>query len=170
MGIMKRIGDLELDQDLMFQEREWTIQRIGWVTMMLIIVAALLGLFGTGPLSAATAGDAAGPIAVEYQRFVRHDGRTTLKIRVDSRQGAEGQAEVWLAADYVDGVEIQHVSPEPQEVRADGDRQIYVFAVADPARPVEVSFSLKPRRIGRLPGEAGIPDGTEVTFNQISYP
>lgn len=170
MGLMKRVGDLEIDEDLTFQEREWTVQRIGWVTMMLVIVAALLGLFGTGPLSAATAGDAAGPLSVEYQRFVRHDGRTTLTMRVESTQGDEGEAEVWLAADYVRGVEVQHISPEPQEVRADGDRYVYVFAVADPAEPVEVSFSLKPRQIGRLSGEAGIPGGSLVTFNQISYP
>lgn len=159
MGLMKRIGDLELDQDLGFQQREWAIQRIGWGAMMLVIVGALLGLFGTGPLSAATVGDAAGPLAVEYQRFVRHDGRTTVTIQVGGGQAHDGQAEVWLAADYLDGVEVQHISPEPREVRADGDRQVYVFAVDDAAQPLEVSFSLQPRRIGRLSGEVGLPDG-----------
>jgi hypothetical protein len=28
----------------------WTFQRVGWVAMLLVVIAALAGLFGTGPL------------------------------------------------------------------------------------------------------------------------
>ena len=167
---MNRVGDLEIDQDMAFQERGWRLQRAAWVAMLLVIVAALLGLFGTGPLSAATAGDDDGPLAVEYQRFVRHDGRTTVTVFVGGGQAAGDQVEFAISADYLDGVEVMGISPEPEDVRVTGDRQVYVFAVEDPAQPIEVAFSLKPREMGRLSGEVGVPGGQTVTFDQFSYP
>jgi hypothetical protein len=47
-------SQFQIDEDLNFQRREWKIQRAGWVTMALVIIAALLGVFGAGPLSSAT--------------------------------------------------------------------------------------------------------------------
>ena len=44
-----RHGDLEIDEDLPFQRREWFAERVAWAVMALLIAAALLGLFGTGP-------------------------------------------------------------------------------------------------------------------------
>jgi hypothetical protein len=46
-----RIGDLEINQDLGAQQKTWTIQRIGWGGMALIVLAALGGAFGSGPLA-----------------------------------------------------------------------------------------------------------------------
>lgn len=169
-ALVTRVGDLEIDQDVEFQEREWVVQRVAWVVMLVIIVAGLSGLFGAGPLSAATAGESDDPLAVEYQRFVRHDGRTTVTVRVGGGQSAEDQVEVWVATDYLDGFEIRGVSPEPEEVRSEGGGLIYEFAVGDPTQRVEVTFSLQPRRMGRLTGEIGVPGGQTVTFGQLSYP
>lgn len=166
----KRIGDFEIDQDLRFQDREWKIQRLGWVAILLLVVLALLGLFGTGPLSTATASDADGPLSVDYQRFIRHGGRTTLTIRVGNDYLAGNEVEVSLTDTYLDGVEVQQITPQPQEVRAGDGELIYVFAVEDMTQPFEVSFSLRPQHIGRLSGEASITDGPTVAFDQISYP
>lgn len=167
---MQRIGDLELDQDLKFQQREWRIERIGWFAMLLIIVGALSGLSGTGPLSATTAGDPTGALAVDYQRFIRHDGRTTLTMQVSGDRVVEGQVEIWLASDYLSAVEIQRISPEPQEVRAEGERMVYVFAADGSAESIDLSFSLRPQHIGRLSGEIGLPGGPATSFTQLSYP
>jgi hypothetical protein len=46
---VQRHGDLEIQEDLPFQRREWLVERVAWGVMALLIVAALLGLFGTGP-------------------------------------------------------------------------------------------------------------------------
>jgi hypothetical protein len=47
----ERVGDLEVNQDLDFQRHVWWFQRIGLVGMALVVVAALLGLFGGGDSS-----------------------------------------------------------------------------------------------------------------------
>ena len=38
-----RVGDLEIHQDLPFQRRSWTVQRVGWAIMALVVLAGLLG-------------------------------------------------------------------------------------------------------------------------------
>lgn len=165
-----RVGDLDIAEDPGFQRKEWTIQRVGWVVMLLIVVLALLGLFGTGPLSSASEEADGGALAVEYQRFVRHDGRSTLSFEVDGSLATDNQIELWIAQDYLAEVEVQSVSPEPAETRGAGNRTIFVFTIDDPGAPLEVSFSLKPQEMGRYPGKAGVTDGPTVTFDQISYP
>jgi len=76
----QRVGSLEIVQDMTFQRRAWVVQRIAWVVMLLIVVAAVLGLFATGPLSGTTAKTDDGVLTIEYGRFARHDAQTDLLI------------------------------------------------------------------------------------------
>lgn len=55
MEPIRRVGELEIEEDLDFQRRMWRLQQIGWALLVLVVVAALLGLFGKGPLSRAVA-------------------------------------------------------------------------------------------------------------------
>jgi len=82
-SILKRIGDLDINQDLAFQRRSWSLQRIGWGLIALVLIAALLGLFGHGPLSEATTDDPSLPIRLAYERFGRFGSPLVLRIRVE---------------------------------------------------------------------------------------
>ena len=57
MTDLVRVGDLQIHQDLCQERREWKIQRVGWLLMALMLVAALAGLLGPGPLSSTIAED-----------------------------------------------------------------------------------------------------------------
>ena len=166
---MKRIGDIELDQDIAFQRKQWRFERVGWGLVALLIVLAAAGLFGTGPLSSATAGSDAEGLTVEYQRFVRRQGQVELVIGIDARHASNGQVELRIAGDYLASVRVQEVSPQPVEVRADGANQVYVFAVAEGAASIEVTIGGAPQEIGRFAGEVGAGD-VSVSFSQFSYP
>jgi len=166
---MRRVGDLDLDQDLTFEKRQWKVQRVGWAAMVLIVVAALLGVFGSGPLSAASVGDNATLVA-HYQRFVRHQGQGELVVKVAPNEAAEGRVEFWLTTEFLGEIDLQGISPEPDEVRSAGDRQIFVFLVDDPTCPLEVSISYFPNGLGRVSGGIGLVDGPDFSFNQLSYP
>jgi hypothetical protein len=170
MSQSHRVGDIEIDQDIGFQQKEWVVQRIAWGIMLLIVVLALIGLFGTGPISSASDETGDGALAVDYQRFVRHDGRVTLSFKIDPGQAQGNQVELWVSQDYLNDVEVQAISPQPTEARGAGDRTVYVFSVADPAGPLQVQFSLRPQSMGRLAGAAGVGENATVTFDQISYP
>jgi hypothetical protein len=161
---------LEIDQDLDFQKKEWRVERIAWAALTIIVILALLGLFGTGPLSSAIAGSDKDGLVLDYERFVRHDGEASLEIQVSPDQVSEGEIELWISTGYLDEVQIENISPQPDVVRGEGDRQVYVFLAEAPNAPVSISFSLSPDRMGRYSGEMGIVDGPTVSFNQLSYP
>jgi hypothetical protein len=48
---LKKVGDLEIGEDLKFEKWQWTVERIGWLVMVGFIVAAMLGAFGRGLFS-----------------------------------------------------------------------------------------------------------------------
>jgi hypothetical protein len=170
MAGVQRVGTLEVAQDLEFQRRSWTVQRIGWVVMALVIVAALLGLFGPGPLSSATAGEQGGALWAEYRRFGRYASPSTLRIHLGTGAARDGEARVWLSREYLEGVRIQHITPEPDSVEAGLDRITYAFRVAEPGQPVAVTFHLELQQIGPTTGRVGLPDGPSLTFSQFVYP
>lgn len=166
---MKRVGNLEVDQDLAFERRQWSIQRVGWGVGALIIVAALLGVFGSGPPSAATAGDEETLVA-HFQRFVRHQGQGELVVKVGPNGVSAGQVELWLAMKYLGEIDLQGISPEPAEVRSAGDRQVFVLPVDHPAQALDVTITYFPIGLARVSGTAGLVGGAHVSFTQFGYP
>lgn len=46
---------MDFDSDVNFQRRVWTAQRIGWLIIGQVILAALMGVFGNSLLSRASA-------------------------------------------------------------------------------------------------------------------
>lgn len=167
---MKRVGGLEIDEDMVVQERGWRVERIAWVAMLALNILALLGLFGTGPLSSASAGDVDTGIGATYERFVRHGGDETLIVQVGPGEVREGKIELWLSSTFLDHIDIQQVVPQPDAVRSDGMGQTYVFLASEPVGPITVAYSYRPQTIGRLPVEARIVDGPDVGFTQYVYP
>lgn len=165
-----RVGTLEISEDLSFQEREWKVQRLAWLVMLVVIILALLGLFSTGPLSSTHQQSEDGSLQIDYQRFVRHDGRTTFSASVDGEHATNGEIEVWITTDYLERVNLQSINPQPDEVRDDGDRRIMVFLTDDPSADLSVALSIRPQEMWRLSGEVGVVDGPSVSFSQFSYP
>jgi hypothetical protein len=167
---LRRVGDLEIEQDLPFQRREWIAERVGWAGMALVIVAALLGLFGTGLLGKATAGDTEGVLWIEYDRFGRFVAPSTLVVYLGPGAAPQGVARVWLDRRYLESVQIEQVTPEPDNVVAGLDRLIFVFRVAEPGQPTAVKFYLQTEQFGLLTGRAGLAGGEPLRFRQFIYP
>jgi hypothetical protein len=168
--MFERIGDIELDQKLRHQEREWLIQRLGWILMLAIILAALLGVFGTGPLSSATAGSEPVGLTVNYERIIRLEDKTRLTIEIAPDQAQNGQVELWINSAYLNEMMIEDVQPEPEEVRSSGDRRVFVFVVDSADTALHVTVDSSPKAIGRLESTMGVNSGSGITFTQISLP
>lgn len=135
MSSVSRVGSLEVGEDLEFQRRMWAIQRVAWAVMGLLLLLALLGLFGPGPLSSARVGDRGDPARLEYRRFERLASPTTLRVQVAPGAAREGTVQVALDRRYLEGVRVQRVTPEPDQVEAEGDRLLYGFKIARPDQP-----------------------------------
>lgn len=167
---MQRIGDLELPQDLDFQRRSWIAQRIGWAIMVLVLLAALAGLLGNGPLSIATAGRPGAPLQVEYGRFVRHGGPTQMDILLQPTALEEDTARVWVDREYLRGIEVERVIPEPESVEVTADRAVYVFKLNQPDQPASITFYITPDLVGAHTVRVGLDNGETLSFRQIVYP
>lgn len=171
MSSLERIGDIEIGHDIGFQRREWVVQRVGWMVMLLIVIAALLGLFGGGgPLNNATLGDDSSAIRVHYKRFDRVLNPTDMQIELTGAATAASQARVWISKDYLEHVQIESISPEPVEVTTEGDRDVYTFEITAQGQPARILFAIKPQRIGTLSGQIGLEGGESHTFQRFIYP
>jgi hypothetical protein len=170
MAGIQRVGLLEIDQDLDFQQKEWRLQRIGWVVMALLIVAALLGLTGSGLLARATVGDAGSPLQLEYSRFARLDAPTSLDLEIAGEAVTADQVELWVERAYLHEIQIEQIVPEPAEVRSAGERLIYVVDVDEPGQAVTITLNLRHMAFGPKSGQVGLDDHAALDFGQFVFP
>jgi hypothetical protein len=92
MAEMKRVGDLEVAEDMKAQRRNWAFAVVGSAVMVMVALAGLFGLFGgAGLLSRATVGSQKDTLYVqEYERFLRFGKPTTLEVSLDTASAVEG--------------------------------------------------------------------------------
>jgi hypothetical protein len=153
------------DEHLQFQRREWLVQRLGWALIAGLLILALAGLFGDGPLSHARAANKESG-SVEYERYVRSGSRTTL-VLTPAAALAPGVS-IEITADYLRKFRVEHVTPEPSAVRMHGERFVYEFAASAP--DAAIVFNLQPEGLGRHTAEVAINGGAPLTIRQYTYP
>jgi hypothetical protein len=168
---IQRVRDLEIDQDLVFERRSQRVERIGAAAMLGVVLAAALGLLGSGPLGHASA--RAGDLAVDYRRFARYQTDDTLTFRLEATATNAPHVRLWVDRAYLDGARLETVVPSPVRMEAAPDRLVFVFAVAGPERPLVVRLRLQPERIGPVHGQVGVEGpaaAAAVTFRQFVWP
>jgi hypothetical protein len=79
-----------------------------------ILLAALAGLVGKGPLSKMTAIGPDGSLRVEHQGFVRHHAPAELKIEIDERETASGVVHLQLSKSFIEKSEMKSIAPQPE--------------------------------------------------------
>lgn len=162
--------DLEVEQDLEFLRRKWAAERIGWVVFALIILGALLGLLGSGPLANAETTGSNGE-RVGYERFVHREAPTTLRIDPGGSVSEQGTVDVAFSLTYAQNMNIQRIIPEPDSENMAGDELVYSFTLDEQeGSPSEVVFQLEYEDAGQWEGQVTINDGNPLTINQIVYP
>ena len=160
---------LELHTDIGFVRREWVAQRVAWGLMLLTVVAAVAGVFGTGPLSSTTVRSGDGAIEVAYSRFLRVTAISQLDLKVASEAIEGGQIELWVSHEYLAAVDIDDILPEPSSASTSADGVTYTIEVEGES-PAVISIDIKPTGVGPHAGDLGVVDGPQVRVNQFVYP
>ncbi len=168
--VIKRIGDLEIPEDLPHQRREWAVERFGWAIMVAIVVAALAGLLGSGPLSHDIAGQPDSALWVEYDRYARSQAPSEYLVHIKPEQVSGGKVRLSLNRDFFEHVEMQSVVPEPDSVEARDGRLTYVFNAPDANQPATVIYRFKASSFGGLLLTMSLADGPQLSFRQFFYP
>jgi hypothetical protein len=154
----------DFEDELQFHQREWRIQRAGWVLLAVFLAFALGGLFGNGPLSRSHADSASGQ--VEYERFVRYGLTTDLVVTPTG--SAQGVNRVELDADYLEAFRVERITPEPASVRIKGSHIVYEFASTEP--DAAISFHIRPQQLWRHTSVVSIDGGAPIEISQLTYP
>jgi hypothetical protein len=165
MSGLRKVGDIEVAQDLTFQRREWKIQRVARYIMLLLAMVALAGGFGDGVLASARRQTPAGEIELRYDRITRHHSQS--KLEIDLPQRASAEVALWLLANYVDGLEVIDIVPQPDRVVIGTSRITYHFKSAQSPR---ITFVLKPVDFWRRQGAVGLENGPVLQFTQFVLP
>lgn len=117
-------GELQLSEDRRWQEYLWTTQRIGWVLMAVFVLAAILGLTGSGgPLATASATTPGG--TVEYPRVARWAAKEQIVFKVPA--SAQGSVELTLSPDFNDVFAVDAIVPRPASSAATAAGHRYAF-------------------------------------------
>jgi hypothetical protein len=158
-GVMAAVAD----EDLRFEHRWRRVQRVGRPILVLGLLAAVLGIFGTGPLASATARAPGGTFSVDYDRFLRTTQSTDLQI---SAQDSRGPATVAVAQSYLDTTGLTDVSPQPDSETARGDRVVLTW---QGSLPDQIVLQVAPQTIGVHRATVWVA-GTPVRFRQVTWP
>lgn len=159
---------LQLDEDLEFQRREWRFQRAGWWGLSAFVLAAVLGAFGGGPLSAATATSAEGALRIEYERFVRVGTRTRLAIHAQMPSRQPNGLELTIDRSYFEAMRIERIAPEPVDLAIESSTVTLRFEPT--AREnVSVFVDLQPAGVGRHPTTVRVSGAGSVAIRQFAY-
>jgi hypothetical protein len=170
MAEIRRLGGLEIEEDIKFQQWEWRVSRLGWVLMALVLLAGTLGVFGVGILSGTTRQSEGGLLEVQYEKFGRHRAPTSLVLSLGPGAVRDGEVRLWIDREYLQGLDIEGITPEPDSVETQGDRLVYVFNAAESQLPVLVNYSLQTNYLGLRQGRVGLDNGPELDFWQLIYP
>jgi hypothetical protein len=148
-----------------FHRREWFVQRMAWVLMTVVIVAAIAGVFGGGPLASAHV--AIGDGQVDYQRFVRKRAGTEWRIK-PARDAAFGRSHVGIDTSLLDHYQVISIVPEPHATQLAFGKAVYEFDLA--SAPADIVFHVEPARIGRAVGEMRLGNSGSALIKQFVFP
>jgi hypothetical protein len=155
---------------LSHERANWKFEHWGWLAIGGVLVAALLGVLGPGPLSKATAGQKGSNLWVEYQRFGRYESASELRIHVGERGLSTALPALTINRKYLEKVTVEDIEPQPEQVKAAGDEFIYVFAFAATNKPTTITMKIRGNGYGKLPVHLKFSDAADVRFSQLFYP
>ena len=167
MAETRPVESLQISQDLEFERRQWRAQHVGWVVILLLLVAGLLGVFGGGLLSGAEA--TSGSLTLEYERLVRQRAQTALHLRLTSGP-SNGIVSVWIDQPFLESVDVERITPQPVEMAAGAGRIVYHIALEDPSQPAEITVTYQPVGPGLRRIALGVVDGADLGVAQFVYP
>ena len=132
-----------------------------------IVVAALLGLLGTGPLSRTSTGVAGRPIDIVYDRILRRTLASDMVIDLREATG-RSKAEIEMPTALLDVMDIVTTSPRASSMRSEADGIVYAFDLGA-AETGRITISMKPKAFGLVTSDF-VVGGTRIALRQLILP
>lgn len=159
---------LEIDVDPAFQERWWRVERVAYLLMGALVIAALCGLTGAGgPLSRGQV--QAGGATIDYPRIARWQSAEDASIRF--APDTTGEVDVLLSTRFAEAFDVEGVQPQPVSAGSTAAGHRLTFDLGTARGSKTVVLSLRPAHPG-LPdrGTVRIGDAPPATLGFVILP
>ncbi|HGY9625952.1 hypothetical protein [Pseudomonas putida] len=156
-----------VQEDMPMQRRVWRFERVGWYMLVLLVLLALAGLFGNGPLSRSEVTSADGRVKVEYQRFNRAGAMDSMRISV--RGSGDGPVTVILGGSLFSEASIETMQPQPLASLSQG-RALQLQLGTGGDGQATLYLTLRADAPGPLEGVVRAGPNSAVRFSSFVYP
>lgn len=130
---------LDAGADRAFQEKIWVAVRVGWVAMLGLFVAALLGFSGSGgPFSSQVLRTDTGRI--ELPAVTRWAAADSMSVQVNDPAET---IRVTVPSEFGQIFAVESVHPQPTEVKATADGVVFSFAREGRPRRTSIDFQVR---------------------------
>ncbi len=162
---------LDLPEGLESEAFDLWLHRVGWTLFAVLILAALLGLLGSGPVSSRTE-RAGNNLTVGYDRFTRYHSPAELSIRLSRANLRNGSFRVRLGRRFIEAIQIEAVQPQPEWVEIDPHGHVFSFKAPRIEKgDALIVFHYQPAQpFADVPIEITAPSGERARFSQFVYP
>ena len=149
-------------------ERGWNrLQMAIEILVALIVLSGLLGLFGTGPLSSATATGPNAGVGIDYERILRRTVETEMKIGF-GKPVLGPRLNVLLPHAFLADMSVVSTSPRAAAMLMEKNGVTYVFEVGASGLGV-ITLSLKPKGVGLITSPF-VVQGEPIVLHQFIFP
>lgn len=157
-----------------FRDVQWMVQRIFWAIALLILLAALLGFFGGGPLSGGeerVEGDGYS-YELSYNRWNRQKNPQELDLRVAGSNLAGETLRVTVPQSFLDDVSVEGVTPDPDSTSLRSEGAVYSWQLGE-GDEFAVTFDYTADDWRTLKGDLLVAIGESeetLSFSQFLFP
>lgn len=161
--------EVAVGEDLEFQRKWWTFEKLVWSFFGVILLLTLLGLFGRGWLAKTQKRSSDGNLTLKYDRIQRTGTPSDLTVIFGPRAIHNGQIRLYLSESVVNRLGAQRISPQPQtSALVDGGID-YTFPAS--GLPASIVISMQPSGPGSFAFRTALPDtNSSVESNVVVVP
>jgi hypothetical protein len=135
--------------------------------MGVLLLVALAGGLGQGPLSHARVRSTDGRLEIRYDRIWRLNSPQTLDVRFNA--GESKRPSLLLAQSFLMRTTLERVTPAPESTQVGAAGLRLVFASSD-SGPLLIRLELSARAMGRLRAQLSAADGPPLILRIIVLP
>lgn len=158
-----------MDAVMRHHRADWRVERVGLAVIAIILMGALLGVFGDGPLSHGRSGSGQA-VSVEYERLLRASAPTQYRFHVDPSLATQGILDLRMDNSLVDLMQVDSIVPEPERQTAGPTYTAFSFRVEPGTSPASVVFQFRPATFGRHEGQVVVPGAPALSIDHFIFP
>jgi hypothetical protein len=159
---------LEIEEDISFQKKEWTFQKIGLYSLITILFLAIAGLFGNGLFTTSDA--SANNFIVEYEKIIRKEEIFTTTLILNDVSKVNDSVTVKINNEYCENLRIEFIIPQPLNYAADGNGYSLTFGLNNPVPPLKIYFHMIQDKPDIKNCRIQVEGSGEINFIQIILP